>query len=145
MVRGRGVAALADGAGGMKRPSAIKNRWIKVWNAAREQLEERGDWDETAAALLERFVLNLMEAENALKQASAEPFTAGSQGQMVAHPGFGVAKGCEQAALSAARQLMLTPATKPKGGEDTGDEAQADDPLAALDELAARRASKHPA
>lgn len=129
----------------MKRPSSIKGRWIKVWNHARGVLEDRGDFDETAASLLERFVLNLMEAENALKQASAEPFTAGSMGQVVAHPGFAVSKGCEQAALAAARQLMLTPATRPKGGEDSGDEAPAADPLAALDELAARRSQKHSA
>lgn len=129
----------------MRRPASIKNRWIKVWNHARGDLEGRGEWNETTAALLERFVLNLMEADNALRLAAADPFTEGSQGQMVAHPGFGVAKGCEAAAVAAARQLMLTPATRPKGGDDIGSHDEAEDPLAALDELAARRAGQRPA
>lgn len=129
----------------MRRPGKLKARWGKVWDAGKADLEGRGEWDETSAALLERFVLNLQEADNALAQAAAEPFTAGSMGQVVAHPGFGVSKGCEAAALSAARQLCLTPATRSRAGDDSGDEGNSADPLAALDELAAKRRAKHPA
>lgn len=123
----------------MKRPKGLGARWGRVWDAARADLDGRGEWDEVSAALLEQMVRNLQEADNALLAAAAEPFTEGSQGQLVAHPGFGVSRGCEAAVLAAARQLRLTPATK-GSGDGSGSGREAADPFAAVDELAARRA-----
>lgn len=127
----------------MRRPAKLPGRWARVWLAGKAELEARGDWDEVSAALLDRLVLNLREAEGMLAAAAGEPFVAGSTGQMTAHPGWGAARGCEASALAAARQLRLTPATRlaAKDGDDDGI-GRDEGPFAALDQLAARRAAR---
>lgn len=78
--------------------------------------------------LLERMILNLMAAQQALADAQREPMVIGSTGQLVENSQFKVAARCDGVAISMARQLCLTPATG--GGEvDQGD----DDPFSSLD------------
>ena len=127
----------------MRQPAKLSARWGRVWRSGKAELVGRGQWDAVSAAVLDRLVLNLVEAENGLAQAASEPFTEGSMGQLVSHPGFGVARGCEASALAAARQLCLTPATRGSGRGDQ-DEEKPDDgsPAAAIDELAKVRAKR---
>ena len=76
-------------------------------------------------ALVDRLVTNLRLAEEASAMAEAEPFTKGSRGQLVEHPGFRIAARCDTYAIQASRQLepVLVPITN-------------DDPAGQLIELA---------
>lgn len=100
-------------------------------------------WSQGAAALsnptagelrlLERMVLNLIAADNALSQALLEPFVEGSQGQLVEHPGYKIAARCDEKAMAFARQLRLTPLARSSGRTDEKPK-RPEDPFDALDE-----------
>lgn len=80
-----------------------------TYRAAREELEAQGTWRDTDAPLLEAYVRSLVLARQARKAVASSPFTEGSRGQLVAHPGVKVASDAERDAERYARALLLTP------------------------------------
>jgi hypothetical protein len=60
---------------------------------------------ELETRLRARLTANLAAAELALQAAGAEPWVKGSTGQPKPHPGFAVARGCDQTALALYREL----------------------------------------
>ena len=76
-----------------------------------------------------RFVESVAATRHALAAARAEPWVRGSRGQLVAHPGFGVAAKLEMVAVRIAAELRL--AGKQRRDERTGFDA--------FDELERRR------
>jgi hypothetical protein len=88
--------------------------------------------------MLERMILNLVAAAEALAVASAEPVVRGSMGQPTEHPLFLVASRCDTQARNTAKELRLL---KPNGKRDE----KSSDPFDLLDgqdEVAAARARK---
>ena len=81
----------------------------EVYTEARKALEGQGTWRDTDAPLLEAYVRSLVLARQARKAVQASPFTEGSRGQMVAHPGVKIASDAERDAERYARALLLTP------------------------------------
>jgi P27 family predicted phage terminase small subunit len=81
----------------------------KVYGEARKALEDQGTWQDTDAPLLEAYVRSLVLAQQARKAVASSPFTEGSRGQLVAHPGVKVASDAERDAERYARALLLTP------------------------------------
>ena len=80
-----------------------------VYGAAREELEAQGTWRDTDAPLLEAYVRSLVLARQARAEVASSPFTEGSRGQLVAHPGVKIASDAERDAERYARALLLTP------------------------------------
>lgn len=118
----------------MKAPPRFNGKWRSEWERTAELLKEQPSHNPTDLDLLSRMIDNRIHAENALDVAAKEPFVEGSTGQLTEHPGFKIAARCDGVAISLARQLRITPFTR---GQVVGEDA--DDPMAALDELAERR------
>lgn len=97
-------------------PPIVGARWVKLRS---ELLESRLDPSRLDVELVDSLVINLMQAANAWEVASREPFTEGSRGQEVAHPGFAVASRCEMSALALAKHLEVGVGTGEEGVEDT--------------------------
>jgi hypothetical protein len=60
---------------------------------------------ELEARLRARLEANIAAAEMAMEAARAEPWVKGSTGQPKPHPGFAVARGCDETALALHREL----------------------------------------
>jgi Ser/Thr protein kinase RdoA (MazF antagonist) len=60
---------------------------------------------ELEARLHARLDANIAAAEMALQAARAEPWVKGSTGQPKPHPGFAVAKACDETALALYREI----------------------------------------
>ena len=123
-------------------PRGITGRSATRWRRYVRVLQDAGRWDDCDSALLERLVVNLEEAERALKAAVDRPLVIGSTGQMVANPMYNVAKGCDGVALACARALALTTLIRGAASDDDDEEQPEVDAFSALDELAARRAGR---
>jgi P27 family predicted phage terminase small subunit len=93
----------------MTAPDDISEYGQRVYDEARAELESQGTWRDTDAPLLESYVRSLLVARQARKAVSASPFTEGSRGQLVAHPGVKIAADAERDAERYARALLLTP------------------------------------
>lgn len=126
-----------------RRPQTIPrgSRWATLWS---DCLAELGEPTRADVRLLERLILNLMEADKLLAVAAKKPFVSGSTGQLTEHPGFKVAARCEGVAISIARQLRLTPLARSGAGsnEKQKPEPQGFDALDQGDELAQKRQAK---
>jgi hypothetical protein len=136
------IALNADGPPGSIRTAAGR----ELHRAMSAELEARGDLDDVARVLVTRVVRNVEEADNARETAAAEPLVVGSTGQLVGHPSWKIAQALEARVLADVTALGLTPqahAARGRGGAAGGDgDGGSDDPLARLDQLAARRADK---
>ena len=80
-----------------------------LWLRVQRHLRGQNTWQDTDAPLLESYVRCLLTARAARQAAGSEPFVAGSQGQLVAHPGVKVAADAERDAHRYATSLLLTP------------------------------------
>ena len=80
-----------------------------LWLRVQRHLRGQSTWEDTDAPLLESYVRCLLTARTAREAAVAEPFVAGSQGQLVAHPGVKMAADAERDAHRYATLLLLTP------------------------------------
>lgn len=111
-------------------PALVKGKkWLAL---RRELLAAEPEVSLFRCELVDRLVVNLSQADAALREAVKMPFTEGSRGQEVAHPGFAVAARCEMSALALAKQLEAA------GGE--GEEAVRDTVRDELAEIRARKA-----
>jgi hypothetical protein len=131
-------------------------RMRRIYVGCRLELEHRGAWTKLAAAELEDLVEKLALAEKMRKDAAAEPFVAGSMGQLVPHPGHALAVRYGDAALKLAKALKVTPDTRGTSApvpDDTvveGKAAEAEpdaaaeerDELSKIDDLARYRKAK---
>jgi uncharacterized membrane protein len=79
-------------------------------------------------------ILNLVEAETALKVAAADPYTAGSRDQVTEHPGFRIAARCESTALAIANKLGVLDCAKrtDESTDEAGPVERVEDELAAI-------------
>ncbi len=80
-----------------------------LWQSAQRHLRRQGTWQDADAPLLEAYVRSVVVARKARQASDAEPFVAGSRGQVVPHPGLKVAAEAEAAALRYGTALLLTP------------------------------------
>jgi hypothetical protein len=113
-------------------PKAIPaGRWRKT---RREILDRLTDPTRLEVELVDRLILNLIEAEAALKIASANPYTAGSRDQVTEHPGFRIAARCESTALAIASKLgvITLGTTTADNDEEAGPVEKVEDELAAI-------------
>ena len=62
--------------------------------------------------MIDRMILNLIEAESALEVARRDPIQLGPRGQNVEHPGFRIAARCESTALAIAAKLGVVQVDK---------------------------------
>lgn len=113
--------------------------WLDLYNHVVDSMADPTDSD---LRLVERFVRNLSTADAAMADALAEPFVAGSTGQLTEHPGFKVASRCDGNALSLARQLKLTPFVREHATDEESEDEEDDPILRARDDLAARRQAR---
>lgn len=105
------------------------------WRSTRTSiLADLGKPTRIECELVDRLILNLIHAENAMALAAAEPMVIGSRDQEVEHPGFKVAARCDSAALSIAQKLGVINASS--------SEAEEEKPEGIEDELAKVRARK---
>lgn len=89
-----------------------------LYDACKAQLEAQGTWISTDESLLRQFASAAIRAKEIRKQSETEPFTTGSKGQLVAHPGFKLARDLELDALKYASALLLTPKARKTAGVD---------------------------
>ena len=105
------------------------------WRATRKEILARlGEPTRLETELVDRLVLNLVEAETALKVAAKEPYISGSRDQVTEHPGFRIAARCESTALSIATKLGVLEVAKrtDENTEETGPVERVEDELAAI-------------
>lgn len=108
------------------------------WQAVRaEVISKLGEPALLDVELVDQMIVNLAEAETALKVAAQEPYTSGSKDQLTEHPGFRLAARCQATALAIATKLGVIGAVK-ASAEDEKDEK----PQGVGDELAAIRERK---
>jgi hypothetical protein len=113
---------------------ALPARWVKV---RAEVIAKLGEPSLLDVELVDQMIVNLVEAETALRVAAQEPYTAGSRDQLTEHPGFRLAARCEATALAIATKLGVIGAVR-ASVEDEEDEK----PQGVEDELAEIRARK---
>lgn len=120
-------------------PKAIPAR--SRWRATRSEILARlGEPTRLETELTDRLILNLIEADRALTDATKDPIQTGSRGQLVEHPGFRIAARCESTALSIAVKLGVLDVARPTSEDnDEKEEAPVD---RVEDELAAIRRRK---
>lgn len=128
------------------------DRWRRLFVACRLELEQRGQWTKLAAEQLEVLVRSMSQAETAREACERAPVVQGSTGQPVPNGLWSTMRTLDAQALAIARALKLTPDTRgtSAGNVDPdelpagagGDDAQDQDDLAALDQLAAKRKAK---
>ena len=84
--------------------------------------------------MVDRMILNLIEAETALKVAAKEPYITGSRDQVTEHPGFRIAARCESTAIAIATKLGVIGAIRqqPETEEEEKPEQAVEDELAAI-------------
>jgi hypothetical protein len=111
-------------------------RWRKTRT---EMLDRLGDPSRLETELVDRLILNLIEADAAMKEARTDPIQTGPRGQSVEHPGFRIAARCESTALAIANKLGVLEVARSKS-EEEGKEAAPVDRVE--DELAAIRKRK---
>lgn len=104
-------------------------RWRKT---RREILARFTEPTRLEVELVDRLILNLIEAEAALKIASASPYTAGSRDQVTEHPGFRIAARCEATALAIASKLGVFNDTASDNDEEAKPVDQFEDELARI-------------
>lgn len=108
-------------------PSTIpKGKWRTTRKAI---LAEIGEPTRLETELVDRMILNLIHAENAMRLASEQPLVIGSRDQEVEHPGFKIAARCDGAALSIAKQLGVVNAVE---AEAEVQQSEVEDELAAV-------------
>lgn len=101
-----------------------------IWRKTRALIKKEGSWRPEYSILLERYVraievgrlarARIAARAKALKQSGQDDamayLTHGSQGQLVQHPDLKTARDAENDANNYARELLLTPAARAKGG-----------------------------
>jgi hypothetical protein len=98
------------------------------WRTTRtEILAELAPASRIETELVDRLILNLIQAENAMELAAREPLIVGSRDQEVEHPGFKIAARCDSAALSIALKLGVLNAAE---GETEEARPEVEDELA---------------
>ena len=90
------------------------------WRATRKTvLDQIGEPTRLEVELVDRMILNLVEAETALKVAAKEPYITGSRDQVTEHPGFRIASRCEATALSIAVKLGVVQVDRKRDNAET--------------------------
>lgn len=103
------------------------------WRTTRsEMLDRLGEPTRLQIELVDRIILNLIEAEAALNEARKEPIQVGPRGQMVENPAYRIAARCESTALAIARQLGVLESVRGKDEEEEPKEQRVEDELAAI-------------
>ncbi len=105
------------------------------WRTTRTEILERlGKPTRIEVELVDRLILNLLEAETALKVAAKEPYISGSRDQITEHPGFRIAARCESTALAIATKLGVLDVGKrnDESTEEAGPVERVEDELAAI-------------
>lgn len=97
-----------------------------LYDVCKTQLEAQGTWIATDESILRQFASAAIRARVLRIQSEIEPFTKGSKGQLVAHPGFKLARDLELDALKYASALLLTPKARKTAGIN-GDESDGDE------------------
>lgn len=103
-------------------------RWRKTRRELIESLDSPSRLD---VELIDRLILNLIEAEAALKSAQKLPTHVGPSGNPVEHPGFRIAARCESTALAIANRLGVFDVRKHESTE-TSPRDEVEDELAAI-------------
>lgn len=106
-------------------PADLDRQSKSVWKKTRSILRRDDRWRPEYSLLLERYVRAIEVArlarcriaDRALLDPEAAYITRGSQGQLVQHPDLKTAREAERDANEYARELVLTPAARAKGGE----------------------------
>ena len=97
----------------------------------RQQLRDQGTWQESDAALLERYVKALGRAAAARAIVERDGLiSTGGRDQPIAHPAVRIARDAERDGAEYARDLLLTPRARRLAG--LAETSAMDDELAAL-------------
>ena len=105
------------------------------WRTTRKEVLDRiAEPSRLEVELVDRMILNLIEAETALKVAAREPYITGSRDQVTEHPGFRIAARCEGTALAIATKLGVLENGKRNETEEKepGPVERVEDELAAI-------------
>ena len=103
-----------------KRPPVPRTIPAGRWRATRKTvLDQIGEPTRLEVELVDRMILNLVEAETALKGAAKEPYITGSRDQVTEHPGFRIASRCEATALSIAVKLGVVQVDRKRDNAET--------------------------
>lgn len=109
----------------VRAPGDLDKPARAVWRDVQAALREQRTWTDSDAGALHRYVVAVMTARHMRAAAACEPWTAGSTGQLVAHPGFKLAADADRDAARFAADLLLTPAARKRAdlphGHDVGD------------------------
>src|SRR4051794_24620657 len=92
--------------------AAARRLWRDTWRA----LDAQGTWQPHDVAALARYVRAEQTARAMRAVAREAPFTTGSTGQLVPHPGWKVAAEADRDAAQRAAELLLTPAARKRAG-----------------------------
>jgi len=118
-----------------KRKAAPRSIPAGRWRTTRKEVLDRiAEPSRLEVELVDRMILNLIEAETALKVAAREPYITGSRDQVTEHPGFRIAARCEGTALAIATKLGVLENGKRNETEEKepGPVERVEDELAAI-------------
>jgi len=101
---------------GPRAPDALDAEARTLWQDTLRALVAQGTWEDQDTEALLRYVAAVSTARTMRAAATAKPWTEGSTGQLVAHPGFKVAADADRDAARYAADLLLTPAARKRAG-----------------------------
>ena len=88
----------------------------EVWRQTARWLDEQGTLEDSDGEALRRYCSAVSTARAMRAAAHAEPWTTGSTGQLVPHPGWRLAAEADRDAARYAGDLLLTPAARKRAG-----------------------------
>lgn len=101
---------------GPRAPDALDAEARTLWQDTLRALVGQGTWEDQDTEALLRYVAAVSTARTMRAAATATPWTEGSTGQLVAHPGFKVSADADRDAARYAADLLLTPAARKRAG-----------------------------
>lgn len=87
-----------------------------MWHETLRALIDQGTWADHDVEALLRYVSAVATARVMRAEATAAPWSTGSTGQLVAHPGWRVAADADRDAARYAADMLLTPAARKRAG-----------------------------